>query len=45
MQRRNIALLVPSTGAAALLALAPIAAADPVWPSAGDRSASATIDA
>ena len=44
MQRRCIALLVPSTGAAALLALAPIAAADPVWPSAGDRSASATIE-
>ena len=44
MQRTSVAILVPTTGAAVLLALAPIAAADPVWPSAGDQSASATIE-
>ena len=44
MQRRSIALLVHSAGAAAMLALAPTAAADPLWPSAGDQSASATIE-
>lgn len=44
MQRRSIALLVHSAGATAMLALAPTAAADPLWPSAGDQSASATIE-
>ena len=44
MQRRSAAALVPATGAVALLAFAPAAAADPVWPSAGDRSAAATIE-
>ena len=44
MRRRSIALLVHPAGAAAMLALAPTAAADPLWPSAGDQSASATIE-
>ena len=44
MQRRSAAALVPATGAVALLAFAPAAAADPVWPSAGDRSAAATVE-
>ncbi len=43
MQRRGAA-LVAATGAAALTTLAPIAAANPGWPSAGDQSASATIE-
>jgi hypothetical protein len=42
MQQRRVAALVAATGAAA--SLAPIAAADPVWPSADDQSASATIE-
>jgi hypothetical protein len=42
MPTTHIALLV-CAGAAASIALAPIAAADPVFPTAGSESASATV--
>jgi hypothetical protein len=44
MRRRSVAAVLLATGVTALFALAPIAVADPVWPSAGDQSASATIE-
>ncbi len=36
--------MATAIGAAALLALPPTAAAEPVWPSPGDQSAAATIE-
>ena len=44
MRRTGVAVLTVTVGIAAVVECAPAASADPVWPSAGDRSAAVTIE-